>query len=342
MPRLFPVRILSVAMLLGSVLCLGACETVIIEDGSSLPPITSMPTRQPSAEQQIQLDVASEAMGDGEYEAALAIFQDILAENPTIVTAYLGIGEIHLIQEDYQQAEPAYRRAARLEPQNFDAQYGHGVALQMLGRIGEAIRAFQRALNIRPESFDANLGLATSYLKINQATQALAYAQRAVRANPDSGPARINLGAVYEGVGRHGDAIDEYLVAMELMEPSPALLLNLINALAKEKRYEEVANVAENLIKIEPSANVYERLGWARFKLGQFDESINAYRAATELDPNHWPSQNGVGVNALNRWLLSNKSNNLARTESRDAFRASLRANPDQPKVIGLMLKYNL
>ena len=51
---------------------------------------------------------------------------------------------------------------------------------------------------------------------------------------------------------------------------------------------------------------------------------------------------NGLGVNALNRWLLSKDTDLEARREALDAFRASLQINTDQQKVIGLMLKYNL
>ena len=51
------------------------------------------------------------------------------------------LGAALLGQKKYASAEPAYARAARYEPQNYRAHYGHGVALQMLNRFAEAIRA---------------------------------------------------------------------------------------------------------------------------------------------------------------------------------------------------------
>ena len=62
-------------------------------------------------------------------------------------------------------------------------------------------------------------------------------------------------------------------------------------------------NTAENLVKIEQSANAYERLGWCYFRLSDFEKSVEAYQQAVHIDPNHWQSNNGIGVNMLNKWL---------------------------------------
>jgi superkiller protein 3 len=299
-------------------------------------------TAQLSESQQEKLQQANAAKESGDYEAALAMFEDLLSENPAITTAYLGIGDIYVLQENYEKAEPAYARAARLEPRNFDAQYGHGLALQMLNRLVEAVKAYHRALTINPENAKANLNLATTYLQMNEAQSAVAFAEKAVEIEPSNGSARINLGAALEQVGRTSEAIDQYLVAMDLVEDTPPLMINLINALGKEKRYREAVNTAENLIRIDPSANAYERLGWCYFKLSDFEKSSAAYREAVKLDPNHWQSHNGIGVNALNKWMLSKKRDRDAASEARDAFRRSLQVNPDQQKLITLMSNYGL
>ena len=292
--------------------------------------------------QQRLLADADAAKDAGEYEAALALFIEILADNPTLTTAYLGIGDIYLLQKNYAGAEPAFARAARLGPRNFDAQYGHALALQMLNRFVEAVKAYRRALTLRPESVRANLNLATTYLQMGEPRPALIFAEKVVELDPANGPARANLGAVYEQIERYGDAVMQYESAVELMEPTPPLLMNLINVLAKESLYLEAKNTAEFLVKLQPSANALERLGWSNFRLGEYDRSLDAYRSAVEIDPGHWPSLNGVAVNALNAWLLNDKRDEAAATEARDAFRRSLRVNPDQPRVIILLSKYGL
>jgi superkiller protein 3 len=270
------------------------------------------------------------------------MFREILAENPTISTAHLGVGDIYLIKKDYDKAEPHFAVACKLEPRNFDAQYGHGLALQMLSRFVEAIRAYHRALTINPESIKANLNLAITYLQMNEPEASLAFAEKAVDLEAGNGAARINLGAAYEKLGRNAEAIEQYTAAMELVENTPPLMMNLINVLAAERRYQEAANTAENLVRIEQSANAYERMGWCYFRLSNYSQSIAAYREAVRIDPNHWQSHNGIGVNAINTWLLSNRQDEQAKTEARDAFRKSLRINPGQQKLVTLMSNYGL
>jgi tetratricopeptide (TPR) repeat protein len=323
-------------------LAIGLSGCQVLEDASQTPMVTGPRAAEPTELQRQALDRATAAKNAGQLDEALRLLQEILAENPTIAPAYLGIGDIHMARQDYGKAEPAYRRAARLSPRNFEAQYGHGLALHMLNRYEEAVRSLHRALTIRPESVGANLSMATTYLSMQDARSALLFAQKAVELDPGNGAARTNLGVIYELLGRNEESIDQFITAMELMPPSPPLMMNLINVLARERRYREVINTAENLLKLEPSANAFERMAYAHFRLAEYDRSIDAYRAAVEIDPNHWQALNGIGVNAINQWLLSKKRDTTAALEARGAFRRSLQINSDQEKVIALLSQYQL
>lgn len=341
-PRLVAGLLATTAAMLPS-----ACRTTPAEPKPTTPAISTVgpvaePDPAPAAAltAEARIEAAREIAEVGEYEEALRIFQSLLSENPTLTTAFIGIGDVHLAQGNYDEAEPAFARAVRLEPSNFDAQFGHGRVLQLLLRFAEAVKAYHRALAIRPYSVDTNVNIATAYLQLEEPDLAVPFAEKAVELDPDNGAARINLGAAYERVGRYGDAIRQYEVAMELTEPSPPLLLNLINAYVSEKRFQEAVNAAEILLQVEPSANAHERMAFAYFRLGQYDDSKAAYRRAVETDPQHWPSWNGIGVNALNRWLASDREDRDAKNEARDAFRNSLRIKSDQPKVVALLSKY--
>ncbi len=346
MPRRIP-RPLVVAALASvavSTLTLVSCRNRPTAPASvpvrSVPIEIARPATTPTPTQAERVEIAQQTADVGDYQEALRLFQSLLSENPTLTTAFIGIGDIHLAQGNYKEAEPAFARAVRLEPENFDAQYGHGRVLQMLKRFADAVKAYHRALTIRPYDVEANINIATSYLQLDEPTLAVPFAEKAVELDPDSGSARINLGAAYERVGRHGDAIMQYELALELLEPSPPVLLNLINAYIAEKRFQESINTAEILLRIEDSANACERMGFAYFRMGEFQKSLDAYRRAVRIDPGHWPSWNGIGVNALNTWLSSDRKDQKAMAEARDAFRNSLRINADQPKVVALLSKY--
>lgn len=305
-------------------------------------PMTTGPSAVDPQQQASTIAQADTLASSGKYDAALVLFHDVLEDDPTAVPAYIGIGDVHLKVGDYAQAEPAFARAAKLEPRNFDAQYGHAVSLQMLDRLVEATRAYHRALTIEPESSKANLNLATTYLQMDQSNHAIVFAEKAVEVDPDNGPAWVNLGVAYERVERWGDAAEAYVTASERMKPTPELMTNLLNMLVRQKRYREVVNVCDTIQKLRTDAASLERKGWALFRLGDYEGSTQAYKESLVVDDTLWRAFNGLGVNALNRWLLSKDTDLEARREALDAFRASLQLNTDQQKVIGLMLKYNL
>ncbi|MDX2131259.1 MAG: tetratricopeptide repeat protein [Planctomycetota bacterium] len=276
----------------------------------------------------------------GNLEEALREFEKAIEVNPTLTVAYLGAGDIHRQMGDYAGAERRYARAAELEPTNFSAQYLHALSLQLLDRTGEAIRAYLRALTIRPEDFDANMNLGIAYLQVGEPAEGLAYLQRAVRTNPRNAAARTNLGAIYSALDRHEEAVVEYQQAAELTELTGPVLLNLANSLGRSGRYEEMVNTLEQLTRTEPTPNAYERLGAGLFRLRRYEEALASYRKALEIDPNHFPALNGVGVCLMNEWHFTDQKDERARREALDAWRRSLQIQRNQPRILELLGKY--
>lgn len=293
------------------------------------------------AEAQDAVANAARLQNEGVTDAALAEFERAIEINPELTIAYVGAADIYTQQGQFGEAEARYRRATELEPANFDAQFGHGLVLQFLNRITEAVRAYLRALSLRPDDFDANLNVATAYMQLDEPQQARAYAERAVRLDPEDGKARVNLGAVYGALEMHDAAVIEYQQAAELIELGPELLLNLADSLGKTGRHAEMASTLSQLVRIEPGAVAFERLGSALFKLKDYESSLEAFREATALDPTHYPAWNGIGVCLLNRYLWSDKQDQAARSGAIDALRRSLQIKTNQPRIIELVRRYD-
>lgn len=324
----------SLACLLGiSMLTLSACGGNQNRDTAEAPAETEATAGDTLAR-------AEALRAQGLTRAALAEFERVIEINPEMTVAYMGAAEIHAAEGNYDEAEENYAVAAAQEPRNFDAQYGHGLMLQLLDRLSDAVRAYLRALTIRPDDVDANLNLATAYLQLGEADQALPYAERAVRLDRDHAAGRVNLGAVYGALGRHSDAIIEYQQAAELMELTPELLLNLADALGKVDRHAEMKETLERLIDLEPTALAYERLASAKFRLGDYDGALTSFERSIEVDPRHYPALNGIGVCKLNQYLASDKRDRVAFMEARRALQRSLQIENRQPKVQELLTRY--
>lgn len=301
---------------------------------------TAARTRESDLKAREYVARAEQLSEEGQFEEAITQLELAIEENPTLTTAHVDLGDIYRVQGNYAAAEESYRRATTLEPRNFEAQYGHGLVLQLLDRLADAVRAYLRALSINPDDFNANLNLATAYLQMQESRQALPYARRAVEIDPRNGPARVNLGAIYAAVGEHESAIREYQAAAELMDFTPPLLLNLADSLGKTGRYQEMVNTLGQLLRTSPSAQAYERLGFAHFRLQRFDEALEAFARAVELDQRHFPALNGLGVCLLNRYLMSDRTDTKSRREGVAALRKSLQVNRDQPRIADLVSRY--
>lgn len=297
---------------------------------------------QPNAQEQQKLDSAASQLAGGNYDHALAEFRSILRDNPLIPQAWIGVGDTHSTQRQWRDAAPAYERATRLDSGSYDAFYGLGVSRHMLGQYVDAVRAYHRALSLRPNDATANVSMAIVYLNIGEPRAAVAYAERAVRIDPNSASARINLGVAYERCARPREAVDQYTVALELQEPTPRLLVNLINALIADQRTVEAAATAEDLVRLSPTAQSWERLGWVRFQAGDFTGSQAAYREGTLADSRYFPCWNGIAINAVNRWVQSQQQDADAANEARNAIRRSLEIHPNQPKIVRLSTQYQL
>ncbi|MEE2972912.1 MAG: tetratricopeptide repeat protein [Planctomycetota bacterium] len=340
--RVIVVRALAAFVLCGPMGCELTPKNEVPDAPVPPPPRPAVDVRRPTPEQAIRAEGGRDLIDAGSPEAAIKVFESLLDENPSLTVAYIGIGTAYESMGEAVRAEPAFARAARLEPRNFEAQFGHGQALQALDRFREALRAYQQALVVEPDDTEALSALAATFLELDRARSAIAPAERVVELSPDNGDAFAMLGTAYMLAGRTDEAIDTYEIAIELIGNEPELIGNLIECYASEGRFQESVNAGQVLLSLAPSSPAWERQGRGFFRLGDYEASIDCYRRAVEIDSDYWPALNGIGVNALNTWLASDRSSVEARDEAAAAFRSSLRVNPDQPKVVRLLTTYGL
>lgn len=323
--------------------CVGAPDKQEVQDAPlPAPPRPVVDVRRPTPEQADRAAEGRALIDAGDPVEAIEVFESLLDENPSLTVAYIGIGTAYDSMGDAERAEPAFARAVRLEPRNFEAQFGHGETLRALGRLRDAIRAFQLALAVAPNDADALASLAAAFLEMDMPRSAVAPAERVVDLRPDQGEAHAMLGTAYMLAGRTADAIDTYEIAIELVGNDPQIIGNLVECYAKAERFKESVNAGEVLLSMAPSAIAWDRQGRSYFRLGDYDASLECYRRAVEIDPEYWPALNGIGVNELNAWLASERTQIEAMDAAASAFRSSLRINPDQPKVVRLLTTYGL
>lgn len=303
----------------------------------------SLSTTQPadSSRGRDQLNEGKRLNEQGLSDDALAAFTAALKENPRLVEAQMGIGDIYRKRGDYENAGVAYESATKLDPMSFEAHYYLGLMRQLMGRIEEAVSSYLRAIAIKPESIDANQNLASAYLQLNRPGDGLAYAKRAADLSPQNQAAWANLGATYSLLAQYDDAVDAYRHAAELGELEEPILLGLADAHIKLGHYDRAAAVLQTQLRKQPTATAYERLGYSQFKQRHYDDALASFRAALSLDANDVASLNGLGVALMTLYVQSGRNIPQQRDQALEAWRKSLTIRSNQPKIIDLVTRYS-
>ena len=280
----------------------------------------------------------------GLEDSAFAMFGQALLENPRVVDAHMGIGDIYKKRGDYDKASVRFELSAAIDPENYNAHYNLGVCKQVLGDLPFAIKAYKRALNLRPDSSEANRDIASAYLQDGKSGLALTFAERAAKLQPNSFATQANLGFIYAQNNQMKKAVTAFRSASELAEKDDDLtpvLLGLGDAHVRMGNYELALNTLKALVIKSPSSTAYERMGVAYFKQRKYEEALENFKKAVELDATDTAALNGQGVVYMTLYIEGGRSNTWQRDQALKSWSKSLEIKPGQNQIILLVSRYN-
>ncbi len=196
-------------------------------------------------------------------------------------------GETHFQAGKIQFAVDAYRKAAELEPNN-------STIWAELARI---------------QTYSSNL-LTTDAQKIQRLQEAIQSAEKAVEINPDDSTAQAILSLTYDWYSNPvyaGEESEDYVFKAE-QASAKALQLDSNNVLAvafraeiymRQLRYNEALDFAERAVAMDnTSFDAYRVYGFVLESQGfRYDEAIEAYKKAAEINPNLTFIYLSIGVN---------------------------------------------
>lgn len=116
----------------------------------------------------------------------------------------------------YAEAERAFARAARGEPELADAHYWLGLAASRAGHHGRAVQALERARELDPDLPGVDLQLGIALRRGGEDRRAAEALDRALAADPDDAAAHYFRGLVAQALGDHALAESHLRRAAEL------------------------------------------------------------------------------------------------------------------------------
>jgi tetratricopeptide (TPR) repeat protein len=225
----------------------------------------------------------SELLQSGQYSAAHAQLESLVAANPDYVEGLRLLAGTKQALGDLAQAEALLRRALEIDPGWPPTLTTLAELLLVTGRSAEAVPLLQRAVRGSPRA--AHL-LARHYLDAGQPAAALEIATLWC----DSGKADMDLSALhvaaYAALGRPSEAVGHYRRLVAQAPDSPVATHSLAVALnAADQPHEGERLARQMLSRTRPSATLHYTHARSLISLERFDEAEQALRECVRLEP---------------------------------------------------------
>jgi tetratricopeptide (TPR) repeat protein len=220
--------------------------------------------------------------------AATREYQTAVVLDPTDGYAHYLLGKGLLDEGQVDTAIAALDAAIKLLPSLADPYYAKALALLNLRRRAEAEQVFTQARRLKAEDpfWFSHWGaeLATQ----GHTDDAIPYMQRAVELAPDMTYAQVNLMQALAVARRYEDALSE-VRKVQVAEPEDVShRLFEARMLVQLTRHAEVVAAYENVPARELTPVDHRNRAIALRNLGRLEDSYAAYQRVIELTPNNW------------------------------------------------------
>lgn len=233
---------------------------------------------------------AAVALARNDLVTAEAALKQALRIDEGRTSAHITLGQLYAERLDQPEAAAEQlRAAARLEPDNANAQRWLGEALLQLGDPEAAASAFQRALDASPGDYVARHGLAQAFLAQDRLGQAAQEEQRALAdSNGTFVPALIGMGNIAQRLGRFDEAQAHYTAALAQDASATGAHLGLGRVAFVQGDMASAANYYRQGLAVDPqNVRLLLALGDLLVQTGDTVGALDVYEQARQAAPNN-------------------------------------------------------
>ncbi len=254
---------------------------------------------------------------------AIPLLRRILALQPSNATAHAMLGALEAREKQCGPAVKDFAAASTLVDAQPDALMAFGVCLAHLERDAEAAAEFQKLLALRPASQTVRYDLALEQWRSSAQMDPIATLQPLLDAQPPDASALRLAAAIHESRNETPKAV-ELLRESILADPTDeASYLDFATLAFTHGSYAVgVDIVTAGLTRIPKSPGLYMARGVLYAQSGDFDNAMDDFERAHELDPAHSMTASAEGI------ALSQRHDQKAALED---FRRQVREHPSDP-----------
>lgn len=182
--------------------------------------------------------------------------QDLLTEKHQLEnqkpSLLFKLGNLLSTANEYEAAIASYNQALKFKPDDHQAWYNRGIALDELGRFEEAIISYDQALKFKPDYHLAWYNRSIALYELRRFEEAVISYDQALKLKPDYQEAWYNRGDALGNLGRNEEAIASYDQALKLKPDDHQAWNNRGYALDELGRFEETIASYEQALKFKP------------------------------------------------------------------------------------------
>jgi tetratricopeptide (TPR) repeat protein len=184
------------------------------------------------------IDKANQLFNEKNYDEALAVLEQFLAQNPTAYQAHILIGDCHREKGEFEKAIESYNKA--IEEAKKDEKMGKEITAKGLAAIGDcymrmrdfdkAQSFFRQSIDTYPENETLAYNVGEIFFSNQKLDEAIQYFTVATQIKPDWAPPYYKLGLVNLNKADYDKAKEHFKKFLEL-EPDSELAAQAKNIL---------------------------------------------------------------------------------------------------------------
>ncbi|MEK0191909.1 tetratricopeptide repeat protein [Microcoleus anatoxicus] len=230
-------------------------------------------------------------------------YQEVLRWEPENADAWLHLGTLYYMKEQYQDALLLLIKSIEIDPLKTIRHYNLGVVLEAVGDRVQAIRAYQEAIKLDPQNIQAYNNLGNILAQAGEIEQAESVYRQAIAANPEHFGGYLNLGNILMLQQQIDLAIAAYETALRLQPRYPDILNNLGIAFEakndqaqassylgyafyRQNKHEIAISYFQKFLEIQTGdRDFYIALADCYQLTNQYDEALKVYEDSISLYP---------------------------------------------------------
>ena len=219
----------------------------------------------------------------GDYNGAVAKYNEALQYNPNDVIAYNNRGNAYADLQNYEAAIMDYNKAIELNPNLSEAYNNRGLTYAYMGNYNEAIADLTKAIELNPNYAAAYNNRGNTYDEMGNHNAAINDYNKAIELNPNNADYYNNRGVVYTKMSNYTQAITDYNKAIELNPNDDYAYNNRGVAYQELKQYKKALVDYNKALTLMEHPLIYANRGEVHYYLKNYKQAIDDLNKAIEL-----------------------------------------------------------